>query len=60
MRASPSFCLLMAVMLLLHEPVAALNWQGTGELNNDNLTYIWAYIHANLAGKVSSNIDSFA
>lgn len=44
MKNSPSFCMLLALMLLLHHPAAALNWQGTGELNNDNLTLIWAYI----------------
>ena len=48
MKSSPSLALFLALMLLLHQPVAARNWQGTGNLNNDNLALIWAFIHTNL------------
>lgn len=55
---SPFFCLLTAVMILLQQPVAALNWQGTGNLNNDNLTVIWAYINANFQSQTSKGKHS--
>ena len=44
MRNSPSLALLLALMLLLHEPVAALNWQGTGEVSDEKLAFMWNYI----------------
>lgn len=50
----------MALMLLLQHPVAAMNWQGTGDMNNDNLTVIWSYINANLKRNVDADtIDAF-
>ena len=59
MKASPSFCIVMAVLLILQQPVAALNWQGTGNLNNDNLTVIWNYIHDNLANQIT-DLEGFS
>lgn len=60
MKISPFFCFFMALMLFLQQPVAALNWQGTGDLNNDNLTVIWNYIYANLDDQIDNkNIDGF-
>lgn len=53
MRNSPSVALFLVLMLLLHQPVAALNWQGTGNFTNDNLTIIWNYIQNNLASSAN-------
>ena len=54
MKTSPSFCVFLA-LLLLHQPVGALNWQGTGEMTNDNLTVIWDYIHTNFKANVDAD-----
>lgn len=55
MRNSPSLALMLALMLLIHEPVAALNWQGTGEVSSEKLTFIWKYINE----KILDVKDSF-
>lgn len=48
MKASQVCKLFLAIMLFLHHPVAALNWQGTGNLDNSNMTEIWSYVDQNL------------
>lgn len=50
MKVSPSFCFFLALMVLLHHPVAALNWQGTGNFTDSNITYIWSFIETNIQG----------
>lgn len=55
MKVSPSFCLFVALMLLLQQPLAAKNWQGTGTFENMNTSEIWDYIHANLKRNNDAN-----
>lgn len=45
MKVSQAFKMFLALLLLLHHPVSALNWQGTGNLDNSNLTIIWNHIN---------------
>lgn len=47
MKVSAPFCFFMALMVLLHHPVAALNWQGTGSFDSENFADIWSFINAN-------------
>ena len=47
MKACQAFKLFLALMLFLHHPVAAINWQGTGNLSSSNITEIWDYINSN-------------
>lgn len=51
----------MAIMLLFHHPVAAVNWQGTGTFEPSNITDIWRYINSNFKDNASSdNIQAFS
>lgn len=48
MKSSAISTLLLALMLLLHQPVAALNWQAAGAINNVQTTTVWGYIEMGL------------
>lgn len=52
---SHSFAIFMTTMLLLHHPLAALNWQAIGELSDDNITIIWNFIHQNFKQNVDAD-----
>lgn len=55
MKVAQSYCVFLALLLLVHQPIVSFNWQGTGILNNDNLTVIWNYINQNFKRNVDAS-----
>lgn len=49
----------MTFLFLLHHPITATNWQGTGNFDTSNLTDIWGFITSNLKNDNTGTLHNF-
>jgi hypothetical protein len=47
---------LLVIFLTLLSAVKGNNWQGSGNITSDHLTFFWNYINANMSGPASNGL----